>query len=126
MKAKFPLDKNTFGSEKAAIVLAEILSEIGSTKLLSNTSAYLSELNATLRQVQYIPDAGARLTVYNLIYDSVKNRRYNNTPPRAETYTRNVALTKVKQYRDIDVAIIRQEKSADARERSLLRNLSNQ
>lgn len=123
MKSPFPLDKNTFGAEPASIVLAEILSEIGSTRLLANVSAYLTELNALLRQVQYIPDERSRLSVYELIYKSVKTRQFINTPVRAETYTRNVALTKVKQYRDCDAAIVRQAKSADARERALLKNL---
>ncbi len=121
MKSKFPLDKNTFGSEPAAIILAEILSEHANTKLLANVSSYLSSLNATLRQVQYIPDARARLTVYNLMYNAAKERFNNDIPLRVDSYTRNVALTKIKQYRDIDAAIVRQEKSADARERALLK-----
>lgn len=121
MKNKFPLDKYTFGSEPAAIILAEILSEHASTKMLANTSSYLSSLNATLRQVQYIPDARARLTVYNLMYNAAKERFNNDIPLRVDSYTRNVALTKIKQYRDIDAAIVRQEKSADARERALLK-----
>ena len=121
MKSKFPLDKNTFGSEPAAIILAEILSEHANTKLLANVSSYLSSLNATLRQVQYIPDARARLTVYNLMYNAAKERFNNDIPLRVDSYTRNVALTKIKQYREIDAAIVRQEKSADARERALLK-----
>lgn len=67
MKSKFPLDKNTFGSEPAAIILAEILSEHANTKLLANVSSYLSSLNATLRQVQYIPDARAEWRVQSYV-----------------------------------------------------------
>ncbi len=124
--SKFPLDKNTFGSESAAVILAELLSKEANTKWLAKVSSYLTQLNFLLRQIQDIQDTSSRLSVYNLVYEANRKHKFaTNIPERIQTFTRNVALTQIKQYRDIDEAIVRQEMAADARERNLLKNLEH-
>lgn len=106
MNHKFPLQKHTFGSSKAAEALADIVSEYGSKRLSARVSKFLTEHNAMLRQVYNIPDVHVRLALINMIGDKIKTSRMINWPERVVTYTKNVAQAQVKRYRESDEAIV--------------------
>jgi hypothetical protein len=106
MNHKFPLQKHTFGSSKAAEALADIVSEYGSKHLCAKVSKFLSEHNAMLHQVNNIPDVHVRLVLINMIGDKIKASRMINWPERVVTYTKNVAQAQVKRYRESDEAIV--------------------
>ena len=106
MNHKFPLQKHTFGSSKAAEALADIVSEYGSKHLCAKVSKFLTENNAMLHQVNNIPDVHVRLALINMIGDKIKASRMINWPERVVTYTKNVAQAQVKRYRESDEAIV--------------------
>lgn len=106
MSHKFPLQKHTFGSSKAAEALADIVSEYGSKHLCAKVSKFLTENNAMLHQVNNIPDVHVRLALINMIGDKIKASRMINWPERIVTYTKNVAQAQVKRYRESDEAIV--------------------
>lgn len=115
------LHKNTFGSEKAAIVLSEILNEVGNPRLVSKVSTYLTEHNALMKNIDSIPDAHSRLALTELVSRKIKADKFN-WPEKVLTYTKNVALSRVKRQIDNDTALVRGERAAAARERSLEKN----
>lgn len=106
MSHKFPLQKHTFGSSKAAEALADIVSEYGSKHLCAKVSKFLTEHNAMLHQVNNIPDVHVRLALINMIGDKIKASHMKNWPERVVTYTKNVAQAQVKRYRESDEAIV--------------------
>ena len=106
MNHKFPLQKHTFGSSKAAEALADIVSEYGSKHLCAKVSKFLTEHNAMLHQVNNIHDVHVRLALINMIGDKIKASRMINWPERIVTYTKNVAQAQVKRYRESDEAIV--------------------
>lgn len=106
MNHKFPLQKHTFGSSKAAEALADIVSEYGSNILCGKVSKFLTEHNAMLHQVNNIPDVHVRLALINMIGDKIMDSRMDNWPLRVATYTKNVAMAKVKRCRESDEAIV--------------------
>lgn len=102
---KIELDSNTFGSSKAAKILVNILEECGDARLVARVSTFLSEHNMLLNQIGAIPDVHSRLTLINMVGDKIKNST-QKWPERVTTFTKNVAMSKVKLYREMDETIV--------------------
>lgn len=103
------LDKNTFGSTKAAETLADILSKLDNPRVLARVTTFLSEHNQLLNEVSAIRDVHARLTIINMIGDKIKTTKLN-WPEKVVSYAKNVAQSKVKMYRELDECIVNEMK----------------
>lgn len=93
------LDKNTFGSSKAAIVLVDRLVESNNPKLVQKVSAYLTGHNTLVRDIMSIKDVRSRNSILALVGERVK--QYNPPwPTLIVTYTKNVAMSKIKKAKE--------------------------
>lgn len=126
MKAKFPLDDNTFGSTPAAVSLARILSELKNPYLTSKVSAYLSEHNKTIHHINTITDVNIRGSLLNMMGDRVKQLHRPLWPEKVRTYTQNVAQSVVKFYKEADHEMLLGIRRQRDRRRSALQRAKEQ
>ncbi len=118
-----PLDKHEFGSTKAAVTLAAILSEHGNPSMRANVSRYLAHTNKLIKDVADIADVRSRFAVYNLIHDRIKFSNFGHQyPSSVGTYTRNVAMSAIKRAKEKVVTENAVTRSNQDRERSLSKN----
>lgn len=89
------LDKHTFGKNKTAIILTEILNEYNSEKYNEKVSRFVARNYILINNIQDIKDEKSKLIVGQLLIDSVNNCNVM-LPDKIKSFMKNLIIGNIK------------------------------
>lgn len=89
------LDKHTFGKNKTAIILAEILNEYNSEKYNEKVSRFVARNYILINNIQDIKDLKTRSIVANLLIREVNNTNMI-VPDKIKSFMKNLIIGNIK------------------------------
>ena len=96
------IDKNTFGGSRAAVVLADMLNDIGNTKLSRKVCSLFSQYSQGMRAINdEVRDPHFKSSLLEVWYNSKGKDRANNTPmpDKIRSYLINIEQALYKKIR---------------------------